>query len=135
VPTVVISPFTRGGFVCRASATRPHPRHTFDHTSLLRFLETRFGVPVPNLTPWRRSATGDMTSAFNFVRPDFSVPKLPVATPMDPAQHPECVHELLGEGDSSLATKYPTPSTQQMPSQEPGRRPSPSGPVPARSRR
>ena len=28
---------------------------TFDHTSQLRLLETRFGVPVPNLSAWRRS--------------------------------------------------------------------------------
>ena len=34
---------------------------TFDHTSLLRFIETRFGVEVPNLSAWRRSVTGDMT--------------------------------------------------------------------------
>ena len=34
VPMLVISPFTRGGFVCS---------RTFDHTSVLRFLERRFG--------------------------------------------------------------------------------------------
>lgn len=38
----------------------------FDHTSLLRFLETRFGVEVPNLGAWRRTHTGDLTAAFNF---------------------------------------------------------------------
>ncbi len=42
VPMLVVSPFSRGGFVCS---------DTFDHTSLLRFLETRFGAEVPNLTP------------------------------------------------------------------------------------
>ncbi|KBI22269.1 phospholipase C 4 [Mycobacterium tuberculosis MAL020160] len=50
---------------------------TFDHTSQLRLLETRFGVPVPNLTAWRRSVTGDMTSTFNFaVPPNSSWPNL-----------------------------------------------------------
>ena len=68
VPMLVISPFSRGGFVCS---------DTFDHTSLLRFIETRFGVEVPNLTAWRRSATGDLTSAFNFVESDTSAPSLP----------------------------------------------------------
>ena len=63
VPLLVISPFSRGGFVCS---------DVFDHTSLLRFLETRFGVEVPNLSAWRRSVTGDLVSAFNFARPDRS---------------------------------------------------------------
>src|SRR6202045_1527871 len=58
VPRLVISPFSKGGFVCR---------ETFDHTSPLRFVETRFGVEIPNLTAWRWSVTGDLTSAFNFV--------------------------------------------------------------------
>ena len=60
VPMLVVSPFARGGLVCS---------DTFDHTSLLRFLETRFGPEVPNLTAWRRSVTGDLTSAFNFAAP------------------------------------------------------------------
>ena len=51
-PCLVVSPFSRGGYVCS---------QTFDHTSLLRFIETRFGVEVPNLPAWRRSVTGDMT--------------------------------------------------------------------------
>jgi phospholipase C len=122
VPLLVISPFSRGGFVCRADPRRPDHAHTFDHTSLLRFLETRFGVPVPNLSAWRRANTGDLTEAFNFARPDFSIPSLPLALPDDPAQHPECIQQA----------PYPTPSTQSMPSQEPGFRPSPSGPVRSR---
>ena len=57
VPALVISPYSRGGLVAS---------EVFDHTSQLRLLETRFGVEVPNLTAWRRSVTGDMTSAFDF---------------------------------------------------------------------
>jgi phospholipase C len=54
----------------------------FDHTSMLRFLETRFGVEVPNLTAWRRGVTGDLTSAFNFAaRPNQSRPSLPKPGP------------------------------------------------------
>src|SRR5208282_4267764 len=53
VPALVVSQYSRGGFLCS---------ETFDHTSLLRFLETRFGVTVPNLTDWRRQTTGDMTN-------------------------------------------------------------------------
>jgi phospholipase C len=69
VPMVVISPFSRGRLLCSK---------TFDHTSTLRFLETRFGVEVPNLSKWRRKVTGDLTEAFNFAaRPKFGHPTLP----------------------------------------------------------
>jgi phospholipase C len=65
VPCLVISPYTRGGLVAS---------DVFDHTSQLKFLERRFGVEVPNLSPWRRETTGDLTSAFDFARsPDTKV--------------------------------------------------------------
>jgi phospholipase C len=68
---MVISPYTRGGLVAS---------EIFDHTSQLKFLERRFGVPVPNLSAWRRDATGDLTSAFDFARPPSdAVPPLPSA--------------------------------------------------------
>jgi phospholipase C len=68
VPLLVVSPFSRGGYVCS---------DVFDHTSLLRLLETRFGAEVPNLSKWRRETTGDLTTAFSFGRVDRSLPKLP----------------------------------------------------------
>jgi phospholipase C len=58
VPAMVISPYTRGGLVAS---------ELFDHTSQLRLVERRFGVP--NLTAWRRETVGDLTSAFDFARP------------------------------------------------------------------
>jgi phospholipase C len=65
---LIVSPFTRGGLVCS---------DTFDHTSMLRFVETRFGVEVPNLSAWRRRVTGDLTGAFNFAaKPNDGKPKL-----------------------------------------------------------
>jgi phospholipase C len=57
VPTTIVSPWTRGGYVCS---------DTFDHSSLLRFLERRFGVLEPHLSAWRRRTVGDLTSAFRF---------------------------------------------------------------------
>ncbi len=51
VPMTVISPWSRGGFVCS---------QVFDHTSLIRFIETRFGVYETNITPWRRAVAGDL---------------------------------------------------------------------------
>jgi len=68
VPMTVVSPWSKGGFVCS---------QVFDHTSLIRFVETRFGVHEPNLTAWRREICGDLSSAFDFARPDPKVPSLP----------------------------------------------------------
>jgi phospholipase C len=68
VPGMVISPYSRGGLVSS---------ETFDHTSQLRLVEKRFGVPVPNLTAWRRETVGDMTSSFNFAASkDASTPNI-----------------------------------------------------------
>jgi phospholipase C len=61
VPMYVISPWSRGGWV---------NSQVFDHTSVIRFMEQRFGVMEPNITPWRRAVCGDLTSAFDFTRPD-----------------------------------------------------------------
>ena len=60
VPTIIVSPWTVGGYVCS---------DTFDHSSLVRFLETRFGVTEPHISAWRRRTVGDLTSAFRFDRP------------------------------------------------------------------
>lgn len=49
----------------------------FDHTSVIRFIEARFGVHEPNITAWRRAVCGDLTTAFDFRTPDASMPTLP----------------------------------------------------------
>jgi phospholipase C len=112
VPMLVVSPFSRGGFVSS---------DLFDHTSVLRFLETRFGAEVPNLSAWRRAAVGDLTSAFNFKAPDKSLPSLPSTLQAAPQLIQECVANLAG------TTPYPVPSTQTAPTQESGTAPKPSG--------
>jgi phospholipase C len=61
VPMYVISPWSKGGWVNSEVA---------DHTSVIRFIEKRFGVREPNISAWRRTVCGDMTSAFNFADPD-----------------------------------------------------------------
>ncbi len=72
VPMLVISPWSRGGWVNSQS---------FDHTSIIRFLEMRFGVAEPNITPYRRAMLGDLTSCFNFANPnDEPLPRLPGIT-------------------------------------------------------
>jgi phospholipase C len=78
VPVVVISPFARPHFVS-------HQEH--DHTSILRFIETRFDLPA--LT--RRDANSDpMLEFFDFRRAAFATPpELPEAV-VDPARAAEC---------------------------------------------
>ncbi len=61
VPMYVVSPWSRGGYVAS---------EVFDHTSILRFLELRFGVAEPNISQWRRAVCGDLTSCFDFRNPN-----------------------------------------------------------------
>ncbi|MEO8300550.1 MAG: phospholipase C, phosphocholine-specific [Rhizomicrobium sp.] len=71
VPMYVISPWSKGGWVSS---------QTFDHTSVGQFLEKRFGVTIPGISPWHRAVCGDLSSAFNFVSPnDPAPPALPAA--------------------------------------------------------
>jgi phospholipase C len=49
----------------------------FDHTSVIRFIERRFGVAEPNITEWRRAVCGDLTAAFDFKEPQEGWPALP----------------------------------------------------------
>ncbi|MEV1120592.1 alkaline phosphatase family protein [Actinosynnema sp. NPDC049800] len=59
VPMVVVSPWTVGGYV---------DSQVFDHSSTIRFLERWLGVAAPGIDAWRRTACGDLTSAFDFTR-------------------------------------------------------------------
>ncbi|HLN41066.1 MAG TPA: alkaline phosphatase family protein, partial [Acidimicrobiales bacterium] len=112
VPLLVVSPFSRGGYVCS---------DTFDHTSQLRFLETRFGVKAPNISAWRRSVTGDLSSTLHVGSPDASVPALPATLGRsDPRVKGECQASQLIELDVNNPVPYPVPANQSMPSQEPG---------------
>ncbi|MCW3034344.1 MAG: phospholipase [Solirubrobacteraceae bacterium] len=110
VPMLVVSPFSRGGLVSS---------QVYDHTSMLRFLETRFGVEVPNLSAWRRETTNDLTGAFNFAAPPiFKKPKgLPKV---------EFVGGEGGEGGCTAKAPVTVPPNSQ-PVQEPGTRGTPSG--------
>jgi phospholipase C len=104
VPMLVISPWSTGGWVCS---------ETFDHTSMLRFLEQRFGVREPNITDWRRTVAGDLTSAFDFSRTSSAVPPLPSTSayaPPDADRHPDYVPV--------------PPIAGALPAQEKGTRPS-----------
>ncbi|HVB91042.1 MAG TPA: alkaline phosphatase family protein [Acidimicrobiales bacterium] len=109
VPLFIVSPLSRGGYVCS---------DTFDHTSLLRFLETRFDVEVPNLSAWRRSVTGNLTSAFRPLPPDPSLPNLPSSGAQHTSTVEECPAIALGsELGAPAPPPYPVPPNS-MPTQE-----------------
>ncbi|MGW0043134.1 phosphocholine-specific phospholipase C [Rhodococcus sp. NPDC003348] len=98
VPMTIISPWTVGGFVCS---------QVFDHTSVAQFLEKRFGIAQPEIDPWRRTVSGDLTSVFDFAHPR-ARPTLTRPQPTPP-----------------LEPRWtPTPPVEQrMPLQESGTRP------------
>nr|WTB31415.1 phospholipase C, phosphocholine-specific [Streptomyces sp. NBC_00830] len=102
VPLLLISPWTRGGWVTSEVS---------DHTSAIQFIEkwtTTLGTPAicPNISDWRRKVCGDLTGAFNFASPIYGLPDLP------------------DTGDLIPETRYtPLPGDNTMPTQEKGTRP------------
>ncbi|WP_334183680.1 phosphocholine-specific phospholipase C [Novosphingobium sp.] len=103
VPMYVVSPWSRGGWV---------NSQVFDHTSVIRFLETRFGFHEANISPWRRAVCGDLTSAFDFSAPD--------RAPFGPLPDPRGDALRAGQIEHQPS---PTPPTQRTAIwQEPGLR-------------
>ena len=112
VPMLVVSPFSRGGYVSS---------ETFDHTSQIRFLEERFGIRASEISAWRRKAVGDLTSTLRLGSPDTTPPNLP-STAQDTTASAEAMGctatDLIGL--DATPTPYPLPPVQTMPTQEPG---------------
>jgi phospholipase C len=103
VPMIVVSPWSTGGFV---------NSEVFDHTSIIRFMERRFGVREPNISPWRRAICGDLTSAFDFAGKDTDPARLPDTDgyqPPDHERHPDYLPK--------------PPANPALPKQEAGSRP------------
>ncbi|MEU8948399.1 phosphocholine-specific phospholipase C [Streptomyces sp. NPDC048489] len=102
VPLILISPWTRGGWVTSEVS---------DHTSVIQFVEKwtgALGRPAvsPNISAWRRKVCGDLTGAFDFAKPVYGMPKLPET------------------GDLIPETRYtPLPGDNTMPAQEKGTKP------------
>lgn len=106
VPMYALSPWSRGGWV---------NSQVFDHTSVLRFIEQRFGVAEPNISPWRRAVCGDLTSLFDF---SASEPAVPGTTLPATAARAARAAALPGTA-TPTAPDQPPPARQQ-----PGLRPS-----------
>jgi phospholipase C len=104
VPMLICSPWTRGGYV---------DSNVYDHTSMLQFLAAWTGVKPANITPWRASVTGDLTTAFDFQNPDFSIP-----SGIPTLDQTWALTQLTGG-----STTPPAEGDQKMPVQEAGTRP------------
>ncbi len=108
VPMYVISPWSRGGWV---------NSQTFDHTSVLRFLEARFGVKETNIGPFRRAVNGDLTSAFNFATPNEE------ALPTLAGRRSKAEADKL-RADQDVLPQITPPTDATLPTQATGTRPS-----------
>ncbi|MCF4164777.1 phospholipase C, phosphocholine-specific [Zavarzinia compransoris] len=108
VPCFVVSPWSKGGWV---------NSQVFDHTSVLRFIEARFGVAEENITPYRRAICGDLTSCFDFVNPNAEVPDLPNSTRIK-------VDAFTAAQALSLPIFVPSEDEQSLPEQPVDVRPS-----------
>jgi phospholipase C len=104
VPLIVVSPWSKGGYV---------NSQLHDHTSVIRFLEARFGVMEPQISPWRRAVCGDLTTMFDFKTPNGKAAPLPDAS------------ALPARADKAKALPFPKPpaTAESLPRQEPGQRP------------
>ncbi len=98
VPLYVISPWSKGGWV---------NSQVFDHTSIIRFIEARFGVSEPNISDWRRAVAGDLTSAFDFESPES--PRISLPDTMERAARARAL---------TTQPLPPTPATIVVPVQE-----------------
>ncbi|MDQ0082814.1 phospholipase C [Variovorax boronicumulans] len=108
VPMYIVSPWSRGGWV---------NSQAFDHTSVIRFIEARFGVKEPNISPFRRAVCGDLTSAFNFATPNTEA--LPTLT----GRTTKADADKLRADQQALA-QVALPLDPQLPRQATGTRPS-----------
>lgn len=103
VPMYIISPWSKGGWVDSQVA---------DHTSVGQFIEQRFGVVIPAISPWHRAVSSDLTSAFDFKTPN---------DPTFPAMPDTSKHSSL-DAASKLLPKAEAPDTPSALYQEKGTR-------------
>jgi phospholipase C len=91
VPLIVVSPYARPHFVSHA---------VYDHTSITRFIETRFKLPA--LT--RRDANADpLTDLFDFKKAAFATPpQLPTPT-VDPQKLADCIQRYPDDGGEGFS--------------------------------
>jgi phospholipase C len=78
VPVIVVSPYAKMGYVGHT---------TYDHTSILRFIEAKFKVPALSA----RDANADpLTDLFDFSAPQQLTPPVISSPTIDPTQLQYC---------------------------------------------
>ncbi len=81
---------------------------------MIRLLEARFGVVEPQITPWRRAVTGDLTSVFDFAAGERThAVMLPDASSLS----------ARAQAQASLPSPRPPAAPGPLPRQEAGARP------------
>lgn len=118
-PLVVASPWSRGGCV---------NSQVFDHTSILQLMEVwlagkRKKVVESNISDWRRTVCGDMTSIFRPYRGE----KMELPKPLDRDRTIVDIHKARFKSPMKGVTPLPASEierTEVRHAQEPGTRPS-----------
>ena len=127
VPLVIASPWSKGGWV---------NSEVFDHTSTLQFLEdflskkTGRQVREPNITDWRRTVCGNLSSVFrpyhggDIPTPDF-LPRNAFAESINKAKYKKLPddYKVLTADEIAVINTAPQ-SSPYMPKQEQGIKPS-----------
>jgi phospholipase C len=124
VPLVVASPWSRGGAVCS---------QVFDHTSIVMFLEkflshkTGKEIKETNISSWRRTVCGDLTSTFTpYNGEKYTLPKFVERDAFVESIHkaqfkqPPVTFHALTSAEIEQANR--TPSSSVLPRQEKGTR-------------
>jgi phospholipase C len=112
VPMLVVSPFSRGGYVSS---------EVFDHTSQIRFLEERFGIHADAISAWRRKTVGNLASTLRMGGANTAVPSLPPTSDDTVAAVTQLGCTSLDIDEIAVnQPAYPMAATQVMPTQERG---------------
>ena len=107
VPLVVASPWSRGGAVCS---------QVFDHTSILmmmeKFLSHKTGKQIleTNITDWRRTVCGDLSSVF---RP-YNGEKIVLPAPVDKESFYQDIHKAQFKKDPAGFRKLSAEEIRQI---------------------
>ena len=101
LPFYIVSPWTRGGNVFVENA---------DHVSQIKFIEQwllskGFNATTNQIPSWRRQHMSDLTKAFNFNNPDYSLPTIPDVS--DPSTNSGGTYNGWSNCESTYRTQRP----------------------------
>ncbi len=107
VPLVIASPWSRGGAVCS---------QVFDHTSIIQFMEkflrnkTGKKIEETNISAWRRTVCGDLTSVFK----PYNGEKITTPSPVEKESFYENIHKAQFKKDPSGYKKMTDDEIRQV---------------------